>query len=148
MTRVSSSVHPSKLCDQMLIAEHREIKRVPNDVFKHIQNGKLHLLQDLPVTFRLGTGHVKFFYDKIKYLHMRWLKIDLECRKRGFKMSDWSGAFKQVPEEYQNYWRENDDPEVNRIIVERITERLTLMKEEPRYYGKVISRQKAIELLT
>ena len=47
----------------MLIAEHREIKRIPNC----IKSGKF-LMKGIPNKFTLGSGHVKFFYDKISYL--------------------------------------------------------------------------------
>lgn len=147
MTRISSSVHPSKLCDQMLRAEHREIKRTPNRVYKNHIEGKFHLLDNLPDTFRLGEGHEKFFYDKIKYLHMRWIKIHRECIRRGFKMQDYSEAFTRVPKQYYNYWNENEDSKVNVVMTARIRERINDMKNLPRYYGKEVTKDFAKLLL-
>jgi len=147
MTRISSGVHPSKLCDQMLKAEHREIKRTPNRVYKNYIEGKFHLLENLPESFRLGEGHERFFYDKIKYLHMRWIKIHRECIKRGFQMQDYSSAFKRVPKKYYNYWNEQEDENVRLIIEDRIRERIDDMKREPLYNGIVVSRDFAKSLL-
>lgn len=32
MTRISASIKPIELCDKMLMAEHREIIRIPNTI--------------------------------------------------------------------------------------------------------------------
>ena len=40
MTRISSAIEPIELCDEMLRAEHREIKRIPNEIHKKIREGK------------------------------------------------------------------------------------------------------------
>lgn len=57
MTRINVGVDPSELNTKMLIAEHREIKRIPNV----IKSGR-YSLTNQPKKFTLGTGHVKFFY--------------------------------------------------------------------------------------
>ena len=67
MTRINSGVDPKELSDKHLIAEHREIKRIPNKV----KSGKYDIT-DQPKFFKMGTGHVKFFYDKLKYLYDRY----------------------------------------------------------------------------
>lgn len=68
MTRINCGIPPKQLVDKHLIAEHHEIVRIPNAVKKQGKNLKM----DLPETFRLGTGHVRFFYNKLKYLHNRY----------------------------------------------------------------------------
>jgi hypothetical protein len=63
MTRINVGIDPKTLNRQMLIAEHREIKRIPNV----IKSGRFSMTNQ-PSEFTLGTGHVKFFYDKILFL--------------------------------------------------------------------------------
>ena len=36
------------------------------------------------VKFKLGIGHVKFFYNKLLYLKNRYISLYNECIKRGF----------------------------------------------------------------
>ena len=73
-------------------------------------------------TFTLGTGHVKFFYDKILFLKKRYNSIYEECIKRGFNVTNFSDAFDGVPSKYMNdYQPTSFDRE---IIIERINMRL------------------------
>ena len=58
MTRINL-VPPEELCDQHLLAEHRELTRIPNAVAK----GKYHL-KGQPAEYKLGEGHVRFFFNK------------------------------------------------------------------------------------
>ena len=62
MTRISVGVRASELCDAHLIKERIELLRIPNAV----KTGKA-VVKDIPKTFTLGKGHVKFFYDKTEY---------------------------------------------------------------------------------
>lgn len=106
MTRINAGIPPADLSDKHLIAEHREIKRIPNT----INSGKA-ILKNIPPKFTMGTGHVKFFYDKLLYLHKRYQKIYNECIKRGFKVTDYSEAF-MVQEENNhlvNDWKPTQD---------------------------------------
>ena len=80
MTRINL-VPPAELCDQHLLAEHRELTRIPNAVAK----GKFHL-QGQPADYKLGSGHVRFFFDKLAFLLRRYDALHAECRARGFKV--------------------------------------------------------------
>ena len=73
MTRINVGIQPVELTDQHLIAEHREIKRIPNCVAKGKYN-----MEGIPDKFKLGTGHVKFFYNKLLYLKFRYAKPPIE----------------------------------------------------------------------
>ena len=88
MTRINAFIRPTELSDKHLIAEHREIKRIPNCIYKGRYNCK-----NTPESFTLGKGHVKFFYCKILWLYKRYLRIHAECIKRGFNVTDYSEAF-------------------------------------------------------
>lgn len=82
MTRINL-IPPAQLCDQHLLAEHRELTRIPNAVARGRFN-----LQGLPTDYTLGTGHVRFFYDKLAFLHRRYLALHAECLQRGFNVTN------------------------------------------------------------
>ncbi|RDE94914.1 deoxyribonuclease [Aggregatibacter aphrophilus] len=81
MTRINL-VPPSELCDQHLLAEHRELTRIPNAVAK----GKFHL-KGQPTEYKLGEGHVRFFFNKMAFLKKRYDALHAECRARGFNVT-------------------------------------------------------------
>jgi len=117
MTRINCGIPVKELTDKHLIAEHREIIRIPNAVKK----GKFSL-KGKPDYFCLGKGHVKFFYDKLGYLHKRYAKLYNECKVRGFKVQDYSESWDDVPFEYM---KDYIPMPIDRIIVrERINTRL------------------------
>ena len=118
MTRINVGIQPIELNDKHLIAEHREIKRIPNCIAKGKYN-----MDGIPERFKLGTGHVKFFYNKLLYLKNRYISLYDECIKRGFNVQNYIGAWDNVPEELMNNYKvkANDI----RIIRERINERMS-----------------------
>jgi deoxyribonuclease (pyrimidine dimer) len=117
VTRINSGIHPEELPDKLLLAEHREIKRIPNAILA----GR-YSLKDQPGEFTLGKGHVKFFYDKLEYLLIRYCELWEECIIRGFKVQDYSPSFENAAkmEGYAlfNQWRET--PEARKIVLDRI----------------------------
>lgn len=116
MTRINAGFPPSQLNTKMLIAEHREIKRIPNMV----ASGRVNL-HDIPLQFTLGPGHVKFFYNKLAYLLERYNEIYNECMKRSFKVTCYRSAWDRVPVDLMGDWECTDD--ARRLIEERIKER-------------------------
>lgn len=117
MTRINVGIPPSDLNTKHLIAEHREIKRIPNAV----RTGKARIV-NIPDKFKLGTGHVKFFYNKLGYLYDRYHDLYTECKKRGFKVtpyySAWEGIDKNLLGQYTPTQQDID------IVKQRINERL------------------------
>lgn len=87
MTRINL-IPVEELSDSHLLAEHREIKRIPNCILK----GKFNL-KNIPEHYTMGKGHVSFFYDKLKWLNERSDKLFWECHRRGFKVTDYSDSF-------------------------------------------------------
>lgn len=123
MTRINVGIDPKTLSGKMLIAEHREIKRIPNA----IKSGRFSLLNQ-PNTFTLGTGHVKFFYDKIGYLKKRYISIYNECLCRNYKVTNFIKSFENIDTKYMNdYIPTNDDI---KLIKDRILERLTKINKK------------------
>ena len=118
MTRINV-VPVEELCDQHLLAEHRELTRIPNGIL----SGKLKTYYpDQPKEYTLGPGHVKFFVNKLDWLLVRYIRLDQECKIRGFKV-----VFKFPKEIFKDEWLFNwyivteKDRAINRA---RIQERM------------------------
>ena len=116
MTRINVGIPPTELVNQHLIAEHREIKRIPNCIAKGKYN-----MEGIPDKFKLGTGHVKFFYNKLLYLKNRYTSLYNECIKRGFNVQNYISAWDNVPQELMNDYKVEDND--IKIIKQRIYER-------------------------
>jgi hypothetical protein len=83
VTRINV-VPVSELCDQHLLAEFRELTRIPNCVL----SGKLKTnYKDMPADYVLGPGHVKFFVNKLGWLEQRYDELYRECVARGFNVT-------------------------------------------------------------
>jgi deoxyribonuclease (pyrimidine dimer) len=118
MTRINVGIDPSELNMKMLMAEHREIKRIPNCVKK----GRFSMVGQ-PKEFTLNAGHVKFFYDKLSYLKNRYERLYAECVKRGFNVQYYGDAFDGINQAYMNDYTETGRD--RQLILERIKLRLS-----------------------
>ncbi len=130
MTRINL-VNPQELSDQHLIAEYREIFMVGSALQRSIKSKNWDkTFSSIPREFTLNKGHVKFFYNKGKYLHKRYLDLTLEMKKRGMN-PDPQRKFKQDqwPLELYNDWEANSKD--LKIIKERLTEKLN---QKPNWY--------------
>jgi len=115
ITRINI-VPVSELCNSHLLAEHRELVRIPNT----INSGKAKLTGVYPKEYTLGTGHVVFFYTKLKWLHNRYKELYEECKARGFNVT-WMWP-ESVPERLYNDWEVTQEAlDINR---ERIHNRM------------------------
>lgn len=117
MTRINVGIPPKELTNKHLLAEHRELKRIPNVVSK----GKCNL-KNIPAKFSLGKGHVSFFYDKLSYLKDRYIELYNECIARGFNIQNYLSAWDSVPIELMKGYNPTDNDA--QIIRERIAEKL------------------------
>lgn len=75
MTRINT-VSPKLLPTPWLVAEYRELPRILN----RLLSGPVP--EVLPATYRMGAGHVTFFYDKAPYLAFRHFAIVAELKQR------------------------------------------------------------------
>lgn len=125
MTRINV-VPVTELCDQHLLAEHRELTRIPNFILKHNGNVKLAPINS---DYVLGTGHVRFFYNKLLYLYDRYRKLHEECRARGFLVkNNWPYRIVLIDADvWSNYYPTDNALKINR---ERIALR---MPKKPRF---------------
>lgn len=83
MTRINL-VNPEELSSKHLVAEYREIARVPQNLRKSLSRRKPFHMSEIPDKYVLGTGHVKFFYDKMLFLANRFDAIVNEMLRRGY----------------------------------------------------------------
>lgn len=114
MTRINVGIHPSELPDKLLLAEHRETKRIPNA----IKSGR-YSLEGIPDQFTLGKGHVKFFYNKLLFLLKRYNSLHKECFIRGFNITNYCSAFFDLPTELEGDYIPTDRD--RQLLIERIT---------------------------
>ncbi len=125
MTRINL-IPPSELCDQHLLAEFRELTRIPNAVAK----GKYSLV-GIPDDYKLGTGHVRFFFNKLMFLKKRYQDLYEECKARNFNVTY---IWPETLPENESLWLDYV-PTVNAIEVNRarIQER---MPAKPRFTAR------------
>lgn len=116
MTRINTGIRANELPDKLLLAELREIKRIPNVIAKGNYR-----MENIPERFTLGTGHVKFFYNKLEYLLERYNELRDEAINRGFNVSDFNDAWSNVPFMLMNGYQETERD--RSLLIERIHEK-------------------------
>ncbi len=130
MTRINL-ISPSELSDQHLIAEYREIFMIGSALEKSMKSKNWSTTKNtLPNEFTLNIGHVKFFYNKGKYLHKRYLILIEEMQSRGMNPNP-NRKFKkeQWPDELYKDW----EPKAKDIDLIRIRINQKL-KQKPKWY--------------
>tara|TARA_B100000941_G_C28423488_1_gene510100 strand:- start:15 stop:401 length:387 start_codon:yes stop_codon:yes gene_type:complete len=116
MTRVNAGIRPEELPNKLLIAEHREITRIPNA----IKSGRAKIV-NIPSTFRLNTGHVKFFYTRLLYIKKRYYALYDECKSRQFDVTAKHSAFDGLSQQLMNDYEASEQD--RQLIIERIEQR-------------------------
>ena len=120
-------IDPALLADQHLVAEYDEILMLLGHVRKCAMD------KDVPISYCLGKGHIKFFKDKLGYLKKRHERLKKEMRKRGFKpvreidLSEFDPGLR-------NDWRPSRK-DID-IIKRRISEKIRKKPGFYRYYGE------------
>lgn len=113
MTRINVGVQPRELPDKLLLAEHREITRIPNLV----SSGKINL-EDAPEKFCLGKGHVKWCCLHLLYIKKRYYDLYNECIMRNFKVTNKSSSFVDIK---YGVWKDYLPTKQDRqLIIDRI----------------------------
>lgn len=121
MTRINC-VPPQTLSRQHLVAEYRELPRIFKQAAAAYERGEDP--DTLPDTYRLGTGHVKFFYRRQWWLRTRYAELRQEMRRRGYQVRvPWSitQPSESLPPEWQHGWEPT--PEAVSVNVQRLEER-------------------------
>ena len=134
MTRINVGIEPWKLPDELLLAELREIKRLP--YFKRTLKD-----QTSPESFTLGKGHIKFFMSRIGFAKERYKRLREEAEIRGFDVLDFSQNFEGVDlgEDWEPEEQDRD------LIIERICQRVKESKKVWwHYYRKRETKEEVI----
>ena len=135
MTRINL-INPSELSDQHLIAEYREIFMVGSALQRSIRSKNWKKTKNmLPKEFTLNLGHVKFFYNKGKYLHKRYLRLVQEMKSRGMNTNP-DRKFKKEQWPYELYQDWEPKEKDLQLIKERITKKINQKPNWYRWKGK------------
>lgn len=122
MTRINL-VDPKELSRLHLIAEYKEISRLPNNLAKSLnRKSKPFKLSEIPDKYTMGKGHVMFFYPRMLFLKKRYESLVTEMIARGYKpnFTD-SSIFDNCPKDFFNDYTPTEEAiEINR---QRIRER-------------------------
>lgn len=116
-------ISPKKLSDQHLIAEYNEILMLLAYVRKYPK-----MCGDAPKKYCLGTGHIKFFKNKLLYLKKRHDLIKEEMKMRNFTANK-TVSIKKFDKKLQKDWV--PDKKDFEIIKKRLKWKL---EKKPDYY--------------
>lgn len=122
MTRINV-VPVESLSRQHLIAEYREITRLPGNLRTSLsRKSKPFSMSEISNEYILGTGHVKFFFDKMQYLEQRFTQLTTEMIRRGYNPNFTDASiFRNCPVEFYNQYEPT--PEAIALNIGRIKER-------------------------
>jgi len=130
MTRINV-IPAADLTDRHLIAEYRELPRVFELARKWVESGRP---GEIPDSYRLGSGHVRFFYPRTGFLSRRQAELIAEGRARGFELSHVDPP-DPVPGADDDW---SPPPEAVALNLERLRERLQARPELYRLRGEPV----------
>ena len=113
---------------------------VPAKVRKNLANGVT--MNNLPEKYTMSTGHVRFFYDKLGWLYLRFQQLTKELRNRNynipsdFDINSYAIFLHELPDELKNSTWQPTLSEI-KINVDRISERLHQRPNWYRHYGEI-----------
>lgn len=138
MTRINCDLEPSELTDQHLMAEYRELPMVFGSLKRSLKAQPLNsLLKKIPKNYTLNTGHVTFFYNKLKFLELRYNRLRDELKKRNYNLDDNRNLdLDSFPRILYNDW--SDSKRDREILFERLKIRIAEKPNWYRYYSKPI----------
>lgn len=121
MTRINI-VPVTELSRQHLIAEYKEIMRLPGNLSKSLnRKTKPFCKSEIPSEYKLGKGHVKFFYDKFQFLRNRFESLVAEMTRRGYNATYSDSSIFIVEDAYMGDYTPTEEAlQINR---QRIRER-------------------------
>ena len=137
MTRINTCI-PRALTDQHLIGEYNEIRRPVKLALNKYNKLGNRIHEIVPNTYRLGAGHVLFFYNKLKYLHDRFEAIKEEMVIRGFNPQGTFDISDIPPDLYKDWSPSQAD---NQILLIRLLEKIETSNITWRYNKKAIDSE-------
>lgn len=121
MTRINC-IPVEELTREHLLGEWKELRRIFTFAARWDANGRP---TSIPSSYRMGTGHVTFFYDKLNYCWKRHFELAEEMKRCGYNVQGTavSESYKSCPRDLFNDWQPDEAAmAINRA---RIDERLT-----------------------
>jgi len=120
MTRINL-IPPEELHYKHLVAEYREITRVPTLVRKAQREM---YKKNIPSAYTLNAGHVKFFYSRLGFIADRYEQLCDEMRRRGYVCNQIprSELLKDIDSRFVRAY--NPTPEAVELNRQRIAERM------------------------
>lgn len=120
MTRVNL-IPPEELHYKHLVAEYREITRVPTLARK--AQREMHK-KNIPPSYTMGVGHVLHFYNKLGFIADRYESLCDEMRRRGYVCNQIprSELLKDIDSRFVRAY--NPTPEAVELNRQRIAERM------------------------
>lgn len=106
MTRINL-IDPKLLHDKHLLAEYRELPRVYGLVRDAVARGERPNDPRNPTQFRMGPGHVRFFYPRLGWVTERFNLLVMECLRRGWKIQHLTPPDHGLPKEWYGHWTPN-----------------------------------------
>lgn len=137
MTRINV-IPVEYLLDQHLMAEYRELPMVGAALRRSLKSPRG--VTGIPSEYTLNGGHVKFFYNKHKYLSVRYEQLVHELKRRKFNIDPASrnnnlDVFLNTPFEQVDYTPKSVDKVTNVLrIINRYLDKPNFYK----YKGKKI----------
>lgn len=131
MTRVNADIPPTNLHRRHLVAELREITMVPAALRRSLRT-KLpnDIISGIPKNFTLNTNHVKFFYNKLNFLKIRFNKLATEMENRGYRPDRTRiSAFNGFDNMWYGDWQATNED--NSVVQTRINFRI---QQKPHLY--------------
>jgi deoxyribonuclease (pyrimidine dimer) len=117
-----------ELTNSHLLAEYKELPRVFNLSFNSYKKHNGFVNGTIPPSYRMGKGHVTFFYDKLGYALQRYKELIKELETRGYNLNydminSIFRAAEMLPNPIMRQWQPTQEAmEINR---KRIQERLS-----------------------
>lgn len=123
MTRINL-VAPETLSRNHLIAEYRELPRIFGLVREAQARGLTPSDIQVPASYVLGPGHMKFFYTRLGWLEFRFRQLVLEMQRRGYE-PNWTDVASKTSG-LDLWWFGTWEPSVEELAISqaRIDERL------------------------
>ena len=81
MTRINV-IPVEELTDNFLLAEYFELPRMWPLIYRAIQKDD----RQIPEAYRLGSGHLRFFYNKFRWLDRRHAQLWAEGHRRALSL--------------------------------------------------------------
>lgn len=129
MTRVNT-IQPELLSGRHLVAEYREITRVFALSASAHERGAV----AMPGAYKMGAGHVTFFYDKLGFIERRHRALVAEMQRRGYSptiLDAAAGWRDKIPAIAWRDWTPS--------AADVATNLARLVEREPEFYNKLLT---------